>query len=312
MKQKNNIFSDANYHMNNEDYNGELENITENNNYNDAYVYENNLYKLYNQNSIKQYNNNTYNVPNNNTYNKNFTSNENNQNKKCSINNNSETEKLDLSIINEEYNNYIANLKQQISEAREVRKDTEYKAKILKHRLTILKNQEQKSLLEFKRIKSTLQNILKNRIESENRMKLSISLKKNHRRGQSNLFLNRTPSKTIKTNKSYFNCPRNLDVSCVGSCKNKTISNFYRNNNSYKSKNYGKNYDLKEEFDLNNSFEKNKFREQLLEKLKEDQEQKKKIEEEIKNIEKEQFHMFNSFKYYKNTFNNENYYKNNI
>ena len=305
MKQKNNIFSDANYHTNNERHDFELDNVTENNNYNDDFDYKNNLYKLYSNTRIKKYNTNTYDFSNN-TYNKNSSINDNNQNKKCRINNNSEIEQLEISLVSDEYNNYISNLKQKINEAREIRKDTEYKAKILKHRLTVLKNQEQRSLIQFKRIKLTLQNILKNRIESENRMKLTASLKKNHRRGQSVLFPKQTMSQTITKNKSYFNYSKCInDNNSVGDCKNKTTNSFYRRNNN-KTINSENNLDSKEEFNLNNSFEKNKFREQLLEKLREDQEEKKKIEEEIKKIEKEELQMFNNFKYNTKNLINDN------
>ena len=314
MKQRNNIFSNANYHKNNEDNDYESENTTENNNYYEPNVYENDLYKLYNKNCAKKRSNSISDIPNNNsTYNKNISMNNSNKNKKYNINNNSETdqEQFEISILNEEYSNYITNLKQQISEEREIRKEIENKAKILKHRLIILKNQEQKSLLQFQRIKFTLQNILKNRIEAENRMKLFISLKKNHRRSQSGLFSKQTPSKTIKSNKSNFNCTKSLNVSSIGDFKNKTANNFYRNSNN-NSINFEKNFDTKEEFDLNNTYEKNKFREQLLEKLREDQEQKRKIEEEIKKIEEKELEMFNNFNSNKKNSNNGNLYQNNI
>ena len=203
---------------------------------------------------------------------------------------NNNIEILNLNVMSEEYDKLILNLREQLSKVKEERKKTENEYNIIKHRLTILKNSEKTNNINFQNIKYRFKKIMNNRLESQ---------KKIRKKSSNNSNINRTaylinknigskytyPLKMIKKNKSGYNLSHTPKNSLC-----KTYSNFE------KRKNFNNNINS---FDIDYNLEENKkykLKQKLIEKLREDEEEKKKIEDEIAKIEKEEFMLLNSFK----------------
>ena len=209
---------------------------------------------------------------------------------------------LNLSSINDEYDSQIANLKEQLLIAKEERKKTENEYYLIKHRLTKLKNQEITNNLNFQNIKYRFKLILKNRLESNK--KISDTYTKNKPKKIKNLnpinndyFISSQKSNNISNNKSKTEIKQN-----------KTHNNFYSGlkekimNEDNNNKN---NMDNKIDYNINSNqnendfneeeLEKNLIKKKILEKLKDDQEEKRKIEEEIAKIEEEELLLINEF-----------------
>ena len=175
---------------------------------------------------------------------------------------------LNLNSINDEYDKYILNLKEQLSMAKQERKRTENEYNIIKHRLTLLKNQETTNNINFQNIKYRFKRILNNRIESQKKLNKSSSKKsidRSNKKCKNDLHVSHTPKSSINLSRTY--------------------SNFTKKSNKKNS------IDLPDK-----GFEKNKLKEKLIEKLKEDEEEKKRIEEEIAKIEEEEYMLLKSFK----------------
>ena len=198
---------------------------------------------------------------------------------------------LNLSAINVEYDLQIANLKSQLLIAKEERKKTENEFYLIKNRLTKLKNQEITNNLNFQNIKYRFKLILKNRAESNRKINDNFSKFK---------------AKKLKhlspiTNKYFFTNNKNNNMNNNGKNQNKTHSNFYsglnqkilNENNNYK--NYSLNSNIKENDSNEEELEKNIIKKKILEKLKDDQEEKRRIEEEIAKIEEEELLLINEF-----------------
>ncbi len=186
--------------------------------------------------------------------------------------NNTNMDSLNLNAINEEYDIYIANLRDQLSFIKEERKKTENKYNMIKHRLTKLKNQEKTNKLNFQNIKYRFKKILNNRKETQKK------INKNKK-----AYFSASKHKTVKNNESISNfsgAPKNYNNF------NRTYSNFGKKSNNNKN---NVDYTMEES-------SKNKLRLKLIEKLKEDEEEKKKIEDELAQIEKEEFLLLNAFK----------------
>ena len=209
---------------------------------------------------------------------------------------------LNLSSINDEYDSQIANLKEQLLIAKEERKKTENEYYLIKHRLTKLKNQEITNNLNFQNIKCRFKLILKNRLESNKKIsdtytKYIPKKIKNINLINNDYFITSQKSNNISNNKSKTEIKQN-----------KTHNNFYSGlqekimNEDNNNKN---NMDNKIDYNINsnqneNNFneeelEKNLIKKKILEKLKDDQEEKRKIEEEIAKIEEEELLLINEF-----------------
>ena len=93
------------------------------------------------------------------------------------LDNNQKMDKLNLNSINEEYDIYISNLKEQLSIVKEERKKTENEFNIIKHRLTLLKNQEKTNNINFQNIKYRFKKIINNRKKSQGKLKKNINKK---------------------------------------------------------------------------------------------------------------------------------------
>lgn len=205
---------------------------------------------------------------------------------------------LNLGAINDEYDLQIANLKSQLLIAKEERKKTENEFYLIKNRLTKLKNQEITNNLNFQNIKYRFKLILKNRAESNRKINDNFSKFK---------------AKKLKhlspiTNKYFFTNNKNNNMNNNGKNQNKTHSNFYsglnqkilNENNNYKNyldkkSDYSLNSNIKENDSNEEELEKNIIKKKILEKLKDDQEEKRKIEEEIAKIEEEELLLINEF-----------------
>ena len=209
---------------------------------------------------------------------------------------------LNLSSINDEYDSQIANLKEQLLIAKEERKKTENEYYLIKHRLTKLKNQEITNNLNFQNIKYRFKLILKNRLESNKKIsdtytKYKPKKIKNINTIYNDYFITSQKSNNISNNKSKTEIKQN-----------KTHNNFYSGlkekimNEDNNNKN---NMDNKIDYNINSNqnendfneeeLEKNLIKKKILEKLKDDQEEKRKIEEEIAKIEEEELLLINEF-----------------
>ena len=209
---------------------------------------------------------------------------------------------LNLSSINDEYDSQIANLKEQLLIAKEERKKTENEYYLIKHRLTKLKNQEITNNLNFQNIKYRFKLILKNRLESNKKIsdtytKYKHKKIKNINPINNDYFIKSQKSNNISNNKSKTEIKQN-----------KTHNNFYSGlqekimNEDNNNKN---NMDNKIDYNINSNqnendfneeeLEKNLIKKKILEKLKDDQEEKRKIEEEIAKIEEEELLLINEF-----------------
>jgi hypothetical protein len=221
-------------------------------------------------------------------------------------------ELIDITSMENQYNIYINDLKMKLAEAKNERRKKEEEARLIQHRLTLLKNQEQIKLLEFERIKEQISKILNNRIQAQKNMKRklqerkyfknsigpwgknhSTSIKKN--KTISNLFNTRKKNRFMNSSQKDFYRPKKL--------KNFTIE---QNNDEIKDninfKTINKSIDLNI-LDINMLKnlskgpinDKNLIKKQLIEKLKQDEEEKKRIEDEIAKIEEEENKLLNKF-----------------
>ena len=199
---------------------------------------------------------------------------------------------LSLGAINNEYDSQILKLKERLTKAKEERKKTENEYNIIKHRLTILKNQEITNNINYQNIKYRFKMIIKNRLQSGN-------YNKNKNKKMKNL----TPliNYGFSTTKKSKNNASKKDKKRIH--RNKTHNNFYSglnqnimdDNLNNKNENYNIN-DSKNKNEISEEeTEKNIIKKKLIEKLKEDQEEKKRIEEEIAKIEEEELLLINEF-----------------
>ena len=194
---------------------------------------------------------------------------------------------LSLGEINNEYDYQILKLKERLTKAKEERKKTENEYNIIKHRLTILKNQEITNNINYQNIKYRFKMIIKNRLQSGNYNKNKNKIMKN---------LNPLINYGFSTTKKSKNNASKKEKKRIH--RNKTHNNFYSGLNEKFLDENKKNYIIinKKEKDLNEEEKgKNLIKEKLIQKLKEDMEEKKRIEEEISKIEKEEFLLLNEF-----------------
>ena len=220
-------------------------------------------------------------------------------------------ELIDITSMENQYNIYINDLKMKLAEAKNERRKKEEEAIFIQHRLTLLKNKEQAKLLEFEREKAQIKKILNNRFQAQKNMKRKLE--------ERNYFKNsigswgKSNSTSIKKNKTisnFFN-RRKKNRFMNSSQKNfyrlKKLKNFTIDQNNDEMKDiiiFSNNKSI----DLNNIDinmiknlskspinDKKLFKKQLIEKLKQDEEEKKRIEDEIAKIEEEENKLLNKF-----------------
>ena len=172
------------------------------------------------------------------------------------------SENINMTEMENEYDIYIANLKLKLYQEREERKKKEEEFVLIQHRLIVLKNQEKSKILQLKNIKQHIDRIINNRIKSQEKLKEKLIEKRN---------------KNTNTNISYPTLTKFKDKNNNSKSMSKSQKNFYNPNL--------KNNDLTKK-DQNQN--KSDFKQILLEKIKQDEEEKKKIEEEIAKIEEEE------------------------
>lgn len=221
-------------------------------------------------------------------------------------------ELIDIASMENQYNIYINDLKKKLSEAKNERKKKEEEAMLIQHRLTVLKNQEQSKLVEFEKVKEQIGKILNNRFKAQENLKIKMQ--------ERNYFKNslgpwgKTPSTGIKKNKTmsnYLNKNKNnkfMNSSQKDFYRPKSLKNFtFEQNNEKINDNFNYN-NTNKTIDLNNIDinmfkslskssinDKKLFKMQLIEKLKQDEEEKKKIEDEIAKIEEEENKLLSKF-----------------
>jgi hypothetical protein len=164
----------------------------------------------------------------------------------------------DLESLQMNYDENILELKEKLQISRDLRKKSEIERKSLEHRILLLKNQEKFAILQFQNTKKKIEQILINRHQAEERMKIqSISRKK--------LINNRRYSSDFSKGKNYSR----------GNMLNK---------NEEQNENITNNYVQVNE-------EKEKMKQELIEKLKEDEKERERLENEMAFIEKEEFRL---------------------
>ena len=232
--------------------------------------------------------------------------------------------------IENEYDIYISKLKNQLIKERNERKKKEEEAIMIHHRLTLLKNQEQSKLIQLKKIKMHIDRIINNRIKSQEKLKEKLIEKNYNSKNKGNISWMGDNSQ-IKKNISCSNFSRKSNKS--NNIMSSSQSNFYvstfknfdfeKNNDSsgkkIKEKKFEKNtIDNADLNNMNNNFNNQKntndnkqlLKLQLMEKIRQDEEEKKRLEEEIAKIEEEEKNIL--LKLENRNLNNENNFSYNI
>jgi len=258
-----------------------------------------------------------------------------NKNKNININNflqndSPSYEHFNPQEIENEYDIYISKLKNQLIKERNERKKKEEEAIMIHHRLTLLKNQEQSKLLQLKKIKMHIDRIINNRIKSQEKLKEKLIEKNYNSKNKGNISWMGDNSQ-IKKNISCSNFSRKSNKS--NNIMSSSQSNFYvstfknfdfeKNNDSsgkkIKEKKFEKNtIDNADLNNMNNNFNNQKntndnkqlLKLQLMEKIRQDEEEKKRLEEEIAKIEEEEKNIL--LKLENRNLNNENNFSYNI
>ncbi len=281
-------------------------------------------------NKIKEYNavynNNNFNNITNNINNCNIKVKKNNSVYKKINNNNSNnsnnfisydcpsSDYINLSQIENEYDKYISNLKLKLSKEREESKKKEEEAMLIKHRLTLLKNQEQSKLLQMKKVKQNIDRIINNRKKTQEKLNEKLIEKKNSKNSIntswaratcqdsqinkkincSSLSQKANRSINLKSNSQYNYRNLNINDNEINYDLDKNNESSGKKRKNEKNEKYSiDNSDLNKRInnaDLRLNSEENKqfFKLQLIEKLKKDEEEKKMLEKEIAEIEEEE------------------------
>ena len=222
-------------------------------------------------------------------------------------------ELIDIEAMENQYNTYINELKKKLFEAKNERRKKEKEAMQIQHRLTVLKNQEQSKLVEFEKVKEQIGKIINNRFKAEENMKIKLEERKYFKKNISPW--GKTPSppiKKTKTMRNFLNKRRKnkfMHNSQKDFYRPKKFNNFSLEQNNEKindNYNFSNIANKNKSIDLNNIDlnmfkrlsksginDKKLFKIQLIEKLKQDEEEKKKIESEIAKIEEEENKILN-------------------
>ena len=222
-------------------------------------------------------------------------------------------ELIDIESMENQYNIYINELKKKLSEAKNERRKKEEEAMLIQHRLTVLKNQERSKLVEFEKVKEQIGKIIDNRVKAEENMKIKLQ-ERNYFKKSIGPW-GKAPSAPIKKNKTMRNVLNKhrknkfMNISQKDFYRPKKLNNFtleQYNGKMNDNFNYSKIANKNKSIDLNNidinmfkSLDKSSindkklFKMQLIEELKQDEEEKKKIENEIAKIEEEENKILN-------------------
>ncbi len=207
--------------------------------------------------------------------------------------------------IDNDYNSYIDNLKNKLSNARAERRKKEEEAVLIQHRITLLKNKEQAKILQFKNMKSHINKILNNRVKIQQNLKIKLNERNNYKK-RSCINFGKKPNystdikRTTGKNKSNYKPEKNNIYAKINKIDFEQKAN--EKNNINKDNIHIDNFNIEDEnLDMiknidNNSKDSIKlFKEKLIEKIKQDEEEKKRIEIEIAKIEEEENKLLNKF-----------------
>jgi len=226
-------------------------------------------------------------------------------------------ELIDIESMENQYNIYINELKKKLAEAKNERRKKEEEAMLIQHRLTVLKNQEQSKLVEFEKVKEQIGKIINNRFKAEENLKIKLQernyfkksigpwgktpspLVKKHKTMKNYLNKHRRNKFMTSSQKDFYH-PKNLNNFTFEQNNEKSNGNYNYNYNSIANKNRSidlDNIDMNMFKNLSKSGinDKKLFKMQLIEKLKQDEEERKKIENEIAKIEEEENKILNQF-----------------
>jgi hypothetical protein len=215
--------------------------------------------------------------------------------------------------VDNDYNSYINNLKNKLSKARDERRKKEEEAVLIQHRITLLKNKEQAKIQQFKNMKTHINKILNNRNKVQENIKIKLNERNNYKKrsamnygkNSSNIkkttCKNKSSDKPIRNNSNTFTSSQNnfyrpkLDKIYFEQ-KTDEKSNINKDNINIDNFNIDDdNLDMIKN-NYNNSKDNIKlFKEKLIEKIKQDEEEKKRIEKEIAKIEEEENKLLNKF-----------------
>lgn len=269
---------------------------------------------------------------NNNNSNINLNNNANSLNSKIKVENNNKIEKINFSLslkdskykelpnqfpLDNEYNSYINQLKNKFIKVKVERRKKEEEATAIQHRITVLKNKEQSKIQQFKKMKGHINKILNNRIKIQDNLKLKLKERMNYKNKESinnvkakefvpsykrklvNTNLIKKPKQDnfiFNQNKFYHPEIDNPDFEEKNAIN---IDNFNINDDIVYDDNI---YNIDNNSNNNIKF----FKQKLIEKIRQDEEEKKRIEIEIAKIEEEENKLLNKFNN-----NKVNNYKNN-
>ena len=167
---------------------------------------------------------------------------------------------ISLTNFNNQFDECISELKRQLQLSKELRKKSEVDAKALEHRIILLKNQEKYVMLQFQNTKKKIEQILINRAQSKERMMQKSASRRRFRTSDSYSL------KKSKTSPSFKNIKNSQSEANVNNAKQNQLS-----------------------------AEKEKMKNDLIEKIKKDEEERKRLEKEIADIEQEEFRMLQLF-----------------
>lgn len=239
----------------------------------------------------------------------------NNNEYQSNINNNM-SENTDLNTISSEYDQYINNLRKQLQVIKNQRKNSENQANIMKRRIGNLQNELKNANTQFMSIRKRIENILKNRAKAEEKLQKSI-IKKNSYTGGSKIFNSSTHSHNGNSRKtrghlSYQNIT-NVSNNSKGKNnyyskdlkknmkKNRDTPIFNNENNNYGNINNNDKLTISSNNKTSNSVhdkvleEKQKLRNDLILKLKNDEIEKIRLQQEIAQIEIEELNLIKIF-----------------
>lgn len=198
-------------------------------------------------------------------------------------------------LIDNDRDSYINKLKEKLSKTRAERRKKEEEAVTIQHRLTLLKNKEQTKIFQFKKMKGHINKILNNRNKVQENLKIKLKERNNYKNRLNAKFGNNNHVSENK-NKKYLNKPKNNTINrsqknihplklCSFDSEKKSdkidinIDNFNIDDDNLNI-NKNNDYNSKNNFRL--------FKEKLIKKIKQDEEEKKRIEKEIAKIEVEE------------------------
>ena len=185
---------------------------------------------------------------------------------------------IDLDSISLEYDIYISSLKKQLTEEISKRKNAEIKRNLLKHKLNLLKEEEQTNLKKLNYIKNHFNKIIQQRKKIKSKIPNKTSFNKNLKK-------TKPKNQKLKTSTSA-SCMTKASTS--GKSLKPSISVSSINNSSFHYSINNKNESNVNTVEANKNYEKQKIKLLLLKKLEEDNKKRENIEYEIKQIEKEE------------------------